>query len=87
MGRPGSFGEEILVIGILSSDKEKEAACLLALEKEYGIPENLTAGEATRALFERFHPDRIWIWFALIGVASMIGLIVYDRVFVRGKSA
>jgi len=46
MGRPGSFGEEILVIGILSSDKEKEAACLLALEKEYGIPESLTAGEA-----------------------------------------
>jgi len=77
---------------VLQSDFGLSAEAVKALPKGEILPllaskMNLTAGEATRALFERFHPDRIWIWFALIGVASMIGLIVYDRVFVRGKSA
>ncbi|HBL15727.1 MAG TPA: transporter [Elusimicrobia bacterium] len=77
---------------VLETDFGMTGEAVKALPKQEVLPLvaaklNVTAGEATRVLFERFHPDRIWIWFALIGLASMIGLIVYDRIFVRGKPA
>lgn len=47
----------------------------------------VTQAEATRILFERYRPDRMWLWLAAIGIASMVGLMVYDRAFVRRPSA
>ncbi len=36
--------------------------------------------EVTTMLFQLNHPERIWWWFASIGLASMVGLVIYDRV-------
>lgn len=37
-----------------------------------------SARETTKHLFATYRPDRIWFIFAAIGVASMIGMVVYN---------
>jgi MFS family permease len=39
-----------------------------------------TPREATELLFAVYQPQQIWYVFGAIGLASMIGLIIYDRV-------
>ena len=40
---------------------------------------HLDAGAATRLLWATYHPWRLWIPFAAIGVASAIGIAIYAR--------
>ena len=40
---------------------------------------HLDAGAATRLLWATYHPWRLWIPFAAIGVASSIGIAIYGR--------
>ncbi|HEY9857819.1 MAG TPA: MFS transporter [Stenomitos sp.] len=37
----------------------------------------------TELLFQMHHPEHLWYIFGAIGIASMLGLIVYDRVLAR----
>lgn len=39
-----------------------------------------TPRAATELLFSVYHPEQIWYLFGAVGLASMIGLIIYDRV-------
>ncbi len=48
---------------------------------------NKTPLEVTQLLFALHHPERIWYIFGAIGLASMIGLIVYDVVLTRAAKA
>lgn len=38
---------------------------------------------ATELLFQLHHPEHLWYIFGAIGIASMLGLVVYDRVLAR----
>jgi len=40
---------------------------------------HLDAGSATRLLWSAYHPWRLWIPFAIIGVVSSIGIAIYAR--------
>ncbi len=42
-----------------------------------------TPREATEQLFAVYQPQQLWYVFGAIGLASMIGLIIYDRVITR----
>ena len=41
---------------------------------------NDTPDGVRRLLYETYHPEAIWTDIALIGVVSMVGMFVYDRV-------
>lgn len=34
-------------------------------------------------LFQTYHPERLWIDIGLIGLVSIVGMVVYDRVLRR----
>jgi dipeptide/tripeptide permease len=36
--------------------------------------------DAQHLLWSTYHPERIWLWFALVGIVSMIGLVAFDRI-------
>ena len=40
---------------------------------------HLDAGEATRLLWDAYHPWKLWIPFATIGIASAIGIAIYAQ--------
>ncbi len=42
--------------------------------------------EATRILFETYHPEQIWYIFAAIGIASMIGMLAYNIIVERKRA-
>ncbi len=42
-----------------------------------------TATDVQHLLFSTYHPERLWIDIGLIGVASIVGMVVYDRVLRR----
>ena len=76
---------------VLAADFGFTKEALAALPKDQVLPTladklNLSQLELTRKLFADFRPDRIWYWFAAVGLASMAGLVVYDRVFVKGSA-
>ena len=41
---------------------------------------DMTALEVQQLLFETYHPEEIWYDIGLIGLASIIGMVIYDRV-------
>ena len=49
----------------------------------------VTASEAQQVLFETWHPEALWIDIGLIGLASIVGMVLYDRVlrYIDGKKA
>ena len=56
-----------------------------ALQKSDVLPTlagklNMTAMETQHFLFETYNPHHIWIDIGLIGLASVVGMIIYDRV-------
>ena len=76
---------------VLRGDFQMTPDAVAALPKETILPllsekMGVSPAEVTRLLFERFHPDRIWYAFAAVGLASMLGLIVYDRILARPRS-
>jgi len=63
----------------------EQEATVAAMEKSKVVPhlaEKLGLDEAgvRTMLFEQYHPERIWIWIAGIGVASIALMVIYDRV-------
>jgi hypothetical protein len=50
---------------------------------------NDTPDGVRRLLYETYHPEAIWTDIALIGVVSMVGMFVYDRVLrvIDGRAA
>jgi len=44
---------------------------------------NTTPRGVTELLFQMHHPEHLWYIFGAVGIASMIGLIVYDQVITR----
>ena len=56
-----------------------------ALQKSDVLPTlagklNMTAMETQHFLFETYNPHHIWIDIGLIGLASVVGMVIYDRV-------
>ena len=49
----------------------------------------VTASEAQQVLFDTWHPEALWIDIGLIGLASIVGMVLYDRVlrYIDGKKA
>lgn len=41
---------------------------------------NVTVLEAQKMLFQLYHPNKVWLEIAAMGFASVIGMIIYDRV-------
>ncbi len=75
---------------VLRGDFQMTPDAVAALPKEDILPTlagkmGVSGSELTRLLFERFRPDRIWYWFAAVGIASMLGLLVYARVLARSR--
>jgi MFS family permease len=62
-----------------------EASVVEELSKESVLPRlaeslSMTPFEAQTVLMETYDPSGVWLGFTLIGVASMIGLVIYDRI-------
>ena len=45
--------------------------------------------DAQRLLFETWHPEQLWVDIVVIGLVSIVGMIVYDRVlrFIDSRKA
>jgi hypothetical protein len=39
-----------------------------------------TTSATTDLLWRTYEPGQVWIWFAIVGLISMIGLIVFDQI-------
>lgn len=62
----------------------QEPAAVEAMQKTAVMPElsrllELDAGGTTRVLWETYAPNQMWGVFALIGVSSMVGLMIYGK--------
>ncbi|RME25055.1 MAG: MFS transporter [Deltaproteobacteria bacterium] len=42
-----------------------------------------TAADVRHLLFTTYHPERLWIDIGLIGLTSIVGMVIYDRVLRR----
>ena len=47
----------------------------------------MTHVELTNYLWDTYQPEKIWMLFSAIGVATIIGLILYDRFILKGGKA
>jgi len=73
----------------------QDASTIEALPKTEVMPTlarslGSSVDQARDLLFQTYHPERIWYDIALIGVASIVGMVIYDRVLQKveaGRSA
>jgi hypothetical protein len=73
----------------------QDAATIESLPKTEVMPAlarslGSSVDQARELLFQTYHPERIWYDIALIGLASIVGMVVYDVVLRRvdaGRSA
>jgi hypothetical protein len=35
-------------------------------------------------LWDTYHPEKIWMLFSAIGIATIVGLLLYDRFVLKG---
>jgi dipeptide/tripeptide permease len=84
-GDKTNFARKVLALDFGFTPEQLSALPKAEVLSTLSAKTGLSAGELTRSLFERFHPDRLWYVFAAVGIASMLGLMVYDRVLVRRK--
>ncbi len=75
----------VLARRYLVEELHRPVAAVEALPKDDVLPQLATALqtdlEGVRALlFDTYDPSFVWTHFALIGLASMVGLIVFDRI-------
>jgi len=45
---------------------------------------NMSSVQLTNYLWDTYHPEKIWMLFSAIGVATIIGLVLYDRFILKG---
>ena len=74
----------ILARRMLQDRFGQDAATVAAMQKTAVLPElsrllETDAAGATRLLWETYSPNSMWAIFALIGVSSMIGLMIYGK--------
>ncbi len=87
-----SFGDKVtLAKQYMATKLQMSQATIDALPKEdvmttLATQLGKTPREATELLFTVYQPQQIWYVFGAIGLASMIGLIIYDRVLARSAS-
>lgn len=63
----------------------RDAAGVEALPKDDVLPVLAAALRATpdatrEVLWQTWHPERIWLWFAFVGIVSMVGMIAFDLI-------
>ena len=51
--------------------------------KRAGELMGMNSSEMTRFLWTTYHPEKIWILFSAIGVATIIGLFLYDKLVLK----
>ena len=44
----------------------------------------MSSTELTNYLWDTYNPEKIWILFTAIGIATIIGLILYDKFVLKG---
>jgi len=44
----------------------------------------MTSVELTNFLWDTYNPEKIWILFSGIGIATIIGLLLYDKFILKG---
>ena len=47
----------------------------------------MTHAELTNYLWDTYQPEKIWMLFSAIGVATIIGLVLYDRFVLKGGAS
>jgi dipeptide/tripeptide permease len=45
---------------------------------------NMSSVQLTNYLWDTYHPEKIWMLFSAIGIATIIGLLLYDRFVLKG---
>jgi dipeptide/tripeptide permease len=43
----------------------------------------MNSSELTRFLWSTYHPEKIWILFSAIGIATIVGLVLYDKFILK----
>lgn len=66
---------------VVGAMKRTEVMPLLAEKLGVGLP------EAQKVLWDTYAPHSMWTVFALIGLGSMVGLVIYDQVIKRVDAA
>jgi len=46
----------------------------------------MSSDQLTRFLWDTYHPEKIWMLFSVIGVATIIGLFLYDKFVLKGSA-
>ena len=65
------------------SDKFTQNDYVHQAEKMMGM----SSDQLTRYLWDTYNPEKIWILFSAIGVATIIGLFLYDKFILKGVSS
>lgn len=47
----------------------------------------MSSDQLTRFLWDTYHPEKIWILFSAIGVATIIGLFLYDKFILKSGAS
>ena len=76
----------------LAEDLNMGAEAVAAIPKEkvmetLAAKMNMTLPEVTTMLWNIHHPERIWLIFAAIGLASLIGMVIYNVVITKMDAA
>ena len=45
---------------------------------------NMSSVQLTNYLWDTYHPEKIWMLFSAIGIATIVGLLLYDRFVLKG---
>ena len=64
------------------SDKFTQNDFVHMAEQKMGM----TSAELTSFLWDKYEPEKIWMLFSAIGIATIIGLILYDRLVLKGDA-
>ena len=78
--------QEVAVRGLSipeRSDKFTQNDYVHQAEKMMGM----SSDQLTRYLWDTYNPEKIWILFSAIGVATIIGLFLYDKFILKGVSS
>ena len=46
----------------------------------------MNSEQLTRFLWDTYHPEKIWMLFSAIGVATIVGLFLYDKFVLKGSA-
>ena len=82
-------GDKVVLARRMLVDRfHEDPATVNAMEKTAVVPHlseqlQMDAAGTTRVLWDTYSPNSMWSTFALIGVSSMVGLVVYGALVKR----